>query len=235
MDTIFMNSENSKTPQPHVLVLKLTNKLDLRIRKKVIASSNLSIYYTWKNIKSSCNNNKFKISAPTWNDEFELPDGLYSVSDIQDYFEYILKKHGESVDKRSVWIYVNKIENRVTFKIKNGYSLELLTPETMKLFGSTKNKITIDKNGENVPHLEITEVVLVHCNIVNNDYQQDSRVLYTFVPNIPFGSLLIIYPTNHIFLKTFNSEYDKIKVWFSDQNSQPLEIEDRINLTMVIK
>ena len=103
----------------------------------------------------------------------------------------------------------------------------------MKLLGSTKNKITKDKNGENVPHLEITEVVLVHCNIVNNDYQQDSRVLYTFVPNKPFGSLLEISPRNHIFLK--NSKYDKIKVLFTDQNSQPLEIEDRTNLTMVIR
>ena len=159
----------------------------------------------------------------------------YSVSDIQDYFEDILKKHRESVDKPSVQTYVNKIENRVKFKIKNGYSLEPLTPETMKLLGSTKNKITKDKNGENVPHLEITEVVLVHCNIVNNDYQHDSRVLYTFVPNKSFGSLLEISPTNHIFLKTFNSEYDEIKVWFTDQNSQPLEIEDRINLTMVVK
>ena len=93
----------------------------------------------------------------------------------------------------------------VTFKIKNGYSLERLTSETMKLLGSTENKITKDKNGENVPHLEITEV-LVHCNIVNNDYQQYSKVLYTFIPNKPFGSLLEISPTNHIFLKTFNSQ-----------------------------
>ena len=92
MDTIFMNSENSKTPKSHVLILELTNKLDLRIGKKVIALSNLSIYYIWKNIKSSYNNNKFKISASTWNDEFELQDGSYSVSDIQDYFEYTLKK-----------------------------------------------------------------------------------------------------------------------------------------------
>ena len=130
-----------------------------------------------------------------------MPDGSYSVSDIQDYFEYILKKHGESVDKPSIQIYVNKIKNRNTLKIINGYSLELLTPETMKLLGSTKNKITKDKNGENVPHLEITEVILVHCIIVNNDYQQDSRVLYTFVPNKPFGSLLEISATNHIFLK----------------------------------
>ena len=88
--------------------------------------------------------------------------------------------------------------NRVTFKIKNGYSLELLRPETTKLLGSTENKITKDKNGENVPHLEITEVVLVHCDIVNNDYQQDSRVLYTCVQNKPFGSLLEIYPMNYI-------------------------------------
>ena len=107
-------------------------------------------------------------------------------------------------------MYVNKIENRITFKIKTGYYLELLTPETMKLLGSTKNEITKDKNGENVPHLEITEVVLVHCNIVNNDYQQDSRVLYTFVPNKPFGSLLEISPKNSIFLKTFNSEFQAI-------------------------
>ena len=132
-------------------------------------------------------------------------------------------------------IYGNIIENRVTFKIKNGYGLELLTPETMKLLGSSENKITKDKNGENVPHLEISEVVLVHCNIVNNDYQQDSRVWNTFVPNKPFGSLLEISPTNHIFLKTFNSEYDEIIVWFTNQNSKALEIEGRINLTMVIK
>ena len=160
---------------------------------------------------------------------------MYSVSNIKNCFDYILIQHGENIDKSSVRIYVNKIENRITFKTKNGYILELLTPETMKLFGNTENKINKDKNGENVPHLEITEVVLVHCNIVNNDYQQDSRVLYTFVPNKPFGSLLEISPTNHIFLKTFNSEYDEIKVWFTDQNSQPLEKEDRINLTLVIK
>ena len=168
--------------------------------------------------KYSYKNNKFKISAATWNDEFELLDGSHSVSDIQDYFEYFLKKHGEDIDKPRVQIYVNKIESRATFKIKNGYSLELLTPETLKLLGSTKNKITKDKDGGNEPHLEIIEVVLVHCNIVNNNYQQDSSVLYTFVPNKPFGSLLEISPTNHIFLKTFNSEYDKIKVLFSNQN-----------------
>ena len=104
-------------------------------------------------------------------------------------------------------------------KIKNGYSLELLTPETMKLLGSTKDKITKGKTGENVPHLEMTEVLLAHCDTVNNDYQQDSRVLHTFVPNKPFGSFSEFSPTNHIFLKTFNSEYDENKVCFTDQNS----------------
>ena len=105
----------------------------------------------------------------------------------------------------------------------------------MKLLGSTENKITKNKSVENVLHPEITKEVLVHCDIVNNDYQQDSRVLYTFIPNKPFGSLLEISLTNYIFLKTFTSEYDEIEVWFTDQNGQPLEIEDRINLTMVIK
>ena len=177
MDTIFMNSENSRTSEYHVLMLNLTDKLDLRRGQKTVALSNLSIYYTWKNIKSAYNNNKFKISAPRWNEEFDLPDGSYSISDIPDYFEYILKKHSESVDNPSIRIYVNKIENRITFKIKSGYYLELLTPETMKLLGSAESKITRNKNGENVPHLEVVELVLVHCNLVNNDYQQDSRIL----------------------------------------------------------
>ena len=106
-----MNSENGKTSKAHILMLKITDKLALRISEKVIALSNLSIYYTWKNIKSSYNSNKFKISALTWNDKFELPDGSYSVSDIQLYFEYILKMHGENIVKPSVQIYVNKIEN----------------------------------------------------------------------------------------------------------------------------
>ena len=133
-----------------------------------------------------------------------------------------MKKHGKNTNKTSIRTYVNKIENSITFKIKNGYSLELLTKETMKLLGSTENKITKSKNGENVLHLEITEVELVHCSMVNNDSQQNSRVLYTFVPNKPFSSLLEISPTSHIFLKTFNSEYNEIEVWFTDQNSNPL-------------
>ena len=109
-----MNSENSKASKPHILKLKLTDKLGLRVNKNVVALPNLSIYYTWNNIKSSYNNNKFKISAPTWNEEFTLPDGSYSISDVQGYFENMLKKHGEKIDKDknkpSVKIYINKVE-----------------------------------------------------------------------------------------------------------------------------
>ena len=104
----------------------------------------------------------------------------------------------------------------------------------MKLLGSTKIKITKDENGENVPHLEITEVVLIHSNVVNNDYQQDSRVFYRFVPNKSFGQLLDISPKYFTFLKTFDSGFSYIEIWLADQNSKPLEIEDKINITLVI-
>ena len=138
METIFMNTENSKTNESHRFKLDLADKLNLKNPNKNIALVNLSIYYTWKNIKSECNNNKFKISALTWNETFDLPDGSYTIHDIQDYFEFIIKKHETLTDNPSIKIYSNKIKNRIVFKIKNGYKLELLTPETMKLLGSKK-------------------------------------------------------------------------------------------------
>ena len=229
-----MNSKNIKTYDPHRLVLNLSDKINLKRSGKCDALSNLSIYYTWENIKYSYKNNKFKISAPTWNEEFKLPDRSYSVSDIQDCLEYILRKHGEKTDNFSMRIYINKIENRITSKIKTGYFLVLLTPETMKLLGSTKSKITKDKNGENVPHVEINEVVLIHCNIVNNDYQQDLGVLHTFVPNKSFGLFLDISPKNFIFSENFDSEFSHMEVWFTDQSFKSLDIEDKINIPLVI-
>ena len=150
----------------------------------------------------------------------ELPSGSYSVSDILDYFKHILKKHERGIDTPSIMIYVNKIENRITFKTETGYYLELLRLETMKLLGSTKSKIDKDKNGEKVSHSEITEVVLIHCNIVNKYYRQDSRVLYTFILNKSFGQQLGISPKKIMFLKTFNSGFSYIEVWFTDQNSK---------------
>ena len=138
METIFMNTENSKTNEPHRFKLDLTDKRNLKNPNKNMALANLSIYYTWKNIKSEYNNNKFKISAPTWNDTFNLPDGSCSISDIQDYFEFIIKKHETLTENSPVQIYVNRIKKGIVFKIKRGYKLELLTPETMKLLASTK-------------------------------------------------------------------------------------------------
>ena len=187
METIFMNTENSKTSEPHRFKLDLTDKLNLKNLNKNMALANLSIYYTWKNIKSEYNSNKFKISAPTWNDTFDLPDRSYSISDIQDYFEFIIKKHETLTENLLIQIYPNKIKNRIVFNIKTGYKLELLTPETMKLLGSTKKDVDSDKHSENVPKLESVEVVLVHCNLVKNDYQHTSKVLFSFFPNKKFG------------------------------------------------
>ena len=155
--------------------------------------------------------NKLKILAPTWHEEFELLDGSYSITDIQDYFECILKKHREKTVNPSIKIYINKIENRIAFKIITVYYLELLTPETMKLLGSTKSKITKDY-GENGSYLEITEVALIHCNVVNNSCQQNSNILYTFAPNKSFIQLLDISTKNLIFFLTFDAELSYIEV-----------------------
>ena len=147
-----------------------------------MALANLSIYYTWKNIETEYNNNKCKIFAPTWNEAFDLSDGSYSIDDIQDYFEFIMKNHAIINDDPSMKIYSNKIKNELfNKKIKNGYKLELLTHETMKLSGSTKKFVDKDKNGENVPKLEIVEEVLVHCNLVKmiiNPYQNFYLLLF---------------------------------------------------------
>ena len=129
-------------------------------------------------------------------------------------------------------IYVNKIEKRIEFEIKTGYNLELLTPVTMKLLGSTKSKMTKKENGENISNFEITELLFVQY-IINNNYQRNSRVLYTYIPNESFGQLLHISPKNFILLKTFNSLFSYMQVWLTDQNSNPLEIEDKINITLV--
>ena len=168
LETFFMNSKNSKTSEPNRFKYDLIDKLDLRNPNKNMALANLSIYDTWKNVKSIYKNNKFKISAPTWNDTFDLPDGSYNISEIQDYIEYIIKKNESIGENASILIYTNTINNRIVFKIKRGYKLELLSKETMKLFGSTSSIIDANKNSENVPKLENVEVVLVHCNLVNN-------------------------------------------------------------------
>ena len=147
METIFMNTENSETSEPHRFKLDLTDKLNLKNPNKNKALANLSIYYTWKYIRPEYNNNKLK-PAPTWNDTFDLPDSSYSIADIQDYFEFVIKKHETLTENPPAQIYPNKIKNRIVFEIKTGYKLELLTPETMKLLGITKKDAGKDKDGE---------------------------------------------------------------------------------------
>ena len=234
MGTIFVNTENSKTNEPHRFRLSLADKRNLKKPNKNIALGNLGIYCTRKNIKSGYNNNKFEISAPTWNDTFDLPDGSDPIADIQDYFEFIIKKHDSVTENPPVQIYPYKIKNRIVFKIKTGYILELLSSETMKLLGSTRKDVDQDKDGEHVPKLESAEVIWVHCNLVNNNYQQASKVLFTFVPNKQFGQLINISSHSLTMLGTTNTELSFIEVCFTDQNSDLLEIEDNVNLTPVI-
>ena len=194
-----MNSKNSKTSDSYKFRCEIIDKLDLRNPNKNMALANFSIYYTWKNVKSTYNNNKFKISAPTWNETFDLPDRSYNISEIQDYIEYVIKKHETIGENVPILIYANTINNRIVFKIKTGYKLELLSKETMKLLGSTKDIIDSDKNSENVPKLENVEVVLVHCNLVNNSYQQASKVLFSFVTTKQYGQLISISPHSLVF------------------------------------
>ena len=145
METFFMNTKNSKTNESHRFKYDLIDRLNLKNPNKNMALANLSIYYTWKNVRSIYKNNKFKISAPTWNETFDLPDGQYNIPAIQNYFEYIIKKHETIADTAPILIYTNNIINRIIFKIKTAYKLELLSEETMKSLGSTQSIIDKDK------------------------------------------------------------------------------------------
>ena len=225
-----MNTENSKTNESNKFIYQFTDKINLKIPNiKNIGLVNLSIYYTWKNIKSAYNKNKSKISAPTWNDEFDLPDGSYSISDIQDYFEFIIKKHETLTENPPIQIYPNKIKNRIVFKVKTGYKLELLSPETMKLLGSTKKDVDKDKDGEDVPKLESVEVVLMRCNLVNNSYQQAFKVLLTFVPNKQFVQLITISSHLLTMLKLLTQNFNTYNYGLLIKI-----IEDSVNITLII-
>ena len=163
-----------------------------------------------------------------------MPDGSYSIAALQNYFKYIIKKHETIAEVSPVLIYVNEINNRVVFKIKSGYKLELLSKETMRLLGSWSDTIDSDKNSELVPKLESVDLVLVHCNIVNNNYQQASKVLFTFVPNKKCGQLITVSPETLIMLKTVNTEFSFIEIWFKDQDNRSLEIEYSVNISLII-
>ena len=228
-----MNTEISKTNEPNKFVLKLSQRLDFRTSNKHVLFQNLYISYKWKNIRKQYKNNKLKILAPAWSYEFDLRAGTYSVSDIQDYIEYIIKKHETLTINPSIHVYINKINNRLVFKIKERYKLELQRPETN--FGSTKKLKDKKKrkNAENVPSLEVVEVVLVQSNSVDNQYQQKSEVLYTITQNKSYTYLLNVEPSNLVFLKIHNTEFHEIIITFTGKNGRPLEIEEKVNLTLL--
>ena len=150
METSFISSKNSKTNEPNSFKYDLIDKLDLKNPNKNMALANLSIYYTWKNVKSIYNNNKFKILAPTWNETFDLPDGSYNISEIQDYIEYIIKKHETISENAPILIYANTINNRIVFKIKSGYKLELLSKEYDRIMEETQEIIIPPEKREQI-------------------------------------------------------------------------------------
>ena len=199
-----MNSKNSKTNEPHKFKLDLTDKLNPK-------NPDLKFQHQLGMILLIC----------------LMVLILLQIADIQEYFEFIIKKHETLTETLSVQIYPNKMENRIVFKIKTGYKSELLTPETMKLLVSRKKDVDKGKYGEKVPKLESVEVVLVHCNLVKNDYQHTSKVLFTFVPNKQFGQLINNY------INTVNTEFSFVEAWFTDQASKALESEDNVNLTLI--
>ena len=189
METFFMNSENSKTSEPHRLKYNLIDKLDFKNPNKNMELA----FITLEKIL-----NRFIIIISL---KFPHLHGMIHLIYVMDHIIYQLYKIATPI-----LIYTNKISNRIVFKIKTGYKLELLSKETMEVpLGSTKDTTDADKNNENVPRLENVEVVLVHCNLVNNSYQQASRVLFTFAPNKQYGQLISISPNSLIFFK--NDEY----------------------------
>ena len=164
-----------------------------------------------------------------------MPDGSHSVPDLQNYFEYIIKKHETITDENSpIKIYAINIKNRIVFKIKVGYVLQLLTKQTMDLLGSSIELILIDKHGELVPTIEVVDVFLIHFNVVDNTHQQKSKVLFSFVPDKPFGQLITVKPQTLIMLKTTSAESSFTENWFTDQDNKQLAIEDNVNMTLVV-
>ena len=177
-----MNTESSKTNEANKFIYQFTDKLNLKTPNiKNIGLVNLSIYYTWKNIKSEYNNNKFEMSVPTWNDELDLSVRLYSVSDIQDYFEFIIKKYETVAQNLPIQIYPNKIKNRIVFKVKTGCKLELLSPKTMKLLGSTKKmliEIQMEKMYQKQNLLKLFWCIVAQSITVISKHQKYYLLLY---------------------------------------------------------
>ena len=228
--------ETMETTESNRLRFYFTDKLDHR-GNKTNTLINLSIYYTWQNVKSECKNNKFKITAPTWDETFDLRDGSYTIADIQNYFLHIVKKLETDIitsEESPVLIYPNRIKNRIVFKIKTGYKLQMLSNATMRLLDEGPI-VDTTKNGQNVPRLEQVSFALLHSNVVHNDKIQNSKLLYSFVPDKSFGQLLSVQPKALIHSRTTVFTFDYIDVWFTYQALEPLQIEDDVDITLIIQ
>ena len=234
MNSIFLRTENSITNQSNVFRLNFRNKINLH--NKLIALTSMTCYYTWKNITRKLNNGHYIIDVlkPRKRVSVDIPDGSYTVESLSAYFQYILEKN--DLIKDAIVLIPNRTLNRITIKIKENYALELLTPETRKFIGTPHSRFhTGEYTATEIPQVEYVENVLVHCNLVYNNYQLDSELLYSFTPDASPGSLLHIHPNEFIFCNCKDSQFSYIEIKLTDQNENPIEIEDNVTFTLVIK
>jgi hypothetical protein len=250
MNTIVLTNSNAGTARKYKLSSKLNNPM--RLKNSYVCISDISIYYSWPNIKDSYGNNKCTYKRTIDNKEFPItiPDGSYEIEDINNYIHHIMKNNGDNEDKEKKYpieLYANNIYQRVTIVTKDKYILELPIDGLGKVLGFTKvpepgiknvyigqNK---QQNGDTIPQVERVESVSVHCNLVNNIYQLDNSLIYSFTPDKSFGSLLNIKPNFPFWRNTrSNTDINEIEIWFTDQNNIPLDIEDpKIRVELQIK
>lgn len=229
MDTVVLTTANSSTSEPHKYSYKLTNTMHLK--GHYICLSNLSIYYTWKNIKDSYDNNTmaYRVIDKDRTVRMKLPDGSYSINDINNYLHMtMIQQNDAEKEDYPISIYPNSTYNRVSITMKPNFKL-ILGQGMARVLGFSENTITSSSNGDFVPKLERVETVLVHCNLAQNSFTQDSSLIFSFVPDNVFGSQLHQKPNFPLWRQTTkNSEISEIDIWFTDQLYRPLEIEDNL-------
>ena len=236
MDLSILSTGNAKTSENHKLRLELIS--DLRLENAVISLSHLSLYYTWKNFLSKYNNVTCEYTHIPSNTlvKITIPDGSYSVRDLNNYIHHVMSSnnHVNSDESFGINIYANPVYNRITIKVSNDYEFNIIDGLRQTLGFSQSPLTNGDFNGEDTPQIEKVNNVLVHCNLVNNRVVNDSSVIHSFVPNNSFGSILSISPNYPFWHNTRNASFKDIEVWLTDQNNEPLDIEDNILVELQI-
>lgn len=245
MNSILLTQSSNVSKEAHKLTLKLRQKMVLE--DSLISLVNLTLYYSWFNIKEKYGNNTFVYIKNGEQTNITLPDGSYSINDINNYLHFIMRANQDTIDDNIINVpdgdttsypinlFANSVYNRVTVVLSDGYSLQL--GEGMaKVLGFSKRTISTTQNGDLVPELERVTTVLVHSNLVENEFVVDSSLLFSFTPHVPFGHILNVSPNFPRWCSTRNSEFSEVSVWFTDQDNRPLEIEDpNITADIVIK